>query len=120
MNIEPHVMAKLPIPVTRPNDFEKYADAKKCRAERKSNLAFANLIRGLALAQKAREGRFATIVRLVRRREASGPAKDIMGQIRRDHQLCKLLVDYETESEIIGMTEFMRDLKKIAAKKARQ
>jgi hypothetical protein len=34
-----------------------------------------------------------------------------MEQIRRDHQLCKLLVDYETESEIVGVMEFVCDLK---------
>ena len=69
------------------------------------------LCRELALAQEARERRFAAIVRFVRRREASGPATDMMEQIRRDHQLCKLLVGYETESEIIGMMELVRDLK---------
>jgi hypothetical protein len=71
----------------------------------------AGLIRDLALAEEAREKRFAAIFRFVRRREASGPAKDVMAQIHRDHQLCKLLVGYETESAIIGMMEFVRDLK---------
>jgi hypothetical protein len=51
------------------------------------------------------------MVRFVRRCEASGPAKDMMAQICRDHQLCKLLFDYETESEIIGMMELVLDLK---------
>jgi hypothetical protein len=69
------------------------------------------LCRELALAQEAREKRFAAIVRFVRRREASGPAKGVMAQIRRDHQLCKLLVGYETESEIIGMMEIVHYLK---------
>jgi hypothetical protein len=73
--------------------------------------AIADLIRDIALAQEAREKRFAAIVRFVRRREASGPAKDMMEQIRRDHQLCKLLVDYESESEIIGMIELVLELK---------
>jgi hypothetical protein len=77
----------------------------------KSDPARADLIRDLALAQEVREKRFAAIFRFVRRREASGPAKDMMAQIRSDHQLCKLLVGYETESEIIGMMEFVRDLK---------
>jgi hypothetical protein len=77
----------------------------------KSGLAPANLIQDIALAQEAREKRFAAIVRFVRRREASGPAKDMMAQIRRNHQLCKLLVGYETESEIIGMMELVLDLK---------
>ena len=35
----------------------------------------------------------------------------MMEQIRRDEKLCQLLVDYETKSEIIGMMEFVRDLK---------
>jgi hypothetical protein len=77
----------------------------------KNNGASASLIRGLALAQEATEKRFAAIVRFVRRREASGPAKDMMTQIRRDHQLCKLLVGYETESEIIGMMEIVHHIK---------
>ena len=34
-----------------------------------------------------------------------------MEKIRRDHKLCRLLVDLEGQSEIIGMTEFVRDLK---------
>jgi hypothetical protein len=80
-------------------------------AKLKSAPAPADLIRGLALAQEAREKWFAAIVRLVRRREASEPATDMMEQIRRDHQLCKLLVDYETESEIVGVMEFVCDLK---------
>jgi hypothetical protein len=69
------------------------------------------LCRELALAQEAREKRFAAIVRFVRRCEASGSAKDMMAQIRRNHQLCKLLFDYESESEIIGMMELVLDLK---------
>jgi hypothetical protein len=80
-------------------------------AELKSCLAPADLIRDLALAQEARKKRFAAIVRFVRRCEASGPAKDMMAQIRRNHQLCKLLFDYESESEIIGMMELVLDLK---------
>ena len=35
----------------------------------------------------------------------------MMAQIHRDHRLCKLLFDYETESEIIGMMELVFDLK---------
>jgi hypothetical protein len=54
-------------------------------AELKSDLALAELIRDLALAQEARKNRFAAIVRFVRRCEASGPAKDMMAQIRRNH-----------------------------------
>jgi hypothetical protein len=51
---------------------------------------------------------FAAIVRHVQRREATGPASDIMERIRRDQKLCKLLVDYEEQSEIIGMMDFVR------------
>ena len=51
------------------------------------------------------------IVRLVQRREAKGRADDVMEQIRRDKKLCKMLVDYEEQSEIIGMMDFVRDLK---------
>jgi hypothetical protein len=80
-------------------------------AEVKNDLAHAELIRDLAQAKESRRKRFAMIVRLVQRREASGPAKDMMAQIRRDYRLCKLLVDYETDSENIGMMEFVGDLK---------
>jgi hypothetical protein len=54
---------------------------------------------------------YAAIVRFVQRRQAGGPAKDMLAQIRRDEKLCKLLVDYEEKSEIIGMMQFVRDLK---------
>lgn len=97
-------MTKPPIPVTRPNDFETYPDAKKRRAP-------LDFLRDLALAETARKRRFAAIVRFVRRCEAGGPAKHMMAQIRRDHELCKLLVEYETQSELIGIMEFVRDLK---------
>jgi hypothetical protein len=80
-------------------------------AKLKSAPAPADLIRDLALAQEAREKRFAAIVRFIQRREASGSAKDMMAQIRRNHQLCKLLVDYESKYEIIGMIELVLDLK---------
>jgi hypothetical protein len=77
----------------------------------KGELALADLIRDLAYAEEARKKLYAAIVRLVQRREADGPAKDMMAQIRRDEKLCKLLVDYEEKSEIIGMMQFVRDLK---------
>jgi hypothetical protein len=80
-------------------------------AELKDDLALANLIRDLAHAEEARRKQFAAIVRFVQHREATGPAKDMMKQIRRDVKLCKLLVDYGERSEIIGMTELVRDLK---------
>jgi hypothetical protein len=35
----------------------------------------------------------------------------VMEQIRRDKKLCKLLVDYEEQSEILGMMDFVRELK---------
>jgi hypothetical protein len=34
----------------------------------------------------------------------------MMQQIRRDEKLCKLLVDYEEQSEIIRMMDFVREL----------
>jgi hypothetical protein len=80
-------------------------------AELKRDLALADMIRDLAHAQEARKKLFAAIFRLVRHREASGPAKEMMQQIRRDEKLCKLLVDYEAKSEIIDMMEFVRDSK---------
>lgn len=78
-------------------------------AELKQDLAHADLIRDLAHARDARRKLFAAIVRYVQRREAKGPAGDMMEQIRRDQKLCKLLADYEERSEIIGMTDFVRD-----------
>lgn len=80
-------------------------------AELENDLAHADLIRDLAHAREARRKQFAAIVRFVRHREASGPARDMVEQIRSDEKLCKLLVNYETKSEIIGMMEFVRDLK---------
>ena len=80
-------------------------------ARLKAGLALADLIRDLAYAEEAREKQFAAIVRFVQRREAMGPATDMMEQIGRDKKLCKLLVDYEEESEIIGMLQFVHDLK---------
>jgi hypothetical protein len=77
----------------------------------KRALAHADLIRDLARARVARKKQFAAIVRFVQRREAKGPAGDVMEQIRRDKKLCKLLVDYEEQSEIIGMMDFVRELK---------
>jgi hypothetical protein len=77
----------------------------------KRELALADLIRDLAYAQETRKKLFAAIVRLVQRREAKGPSGDVMEQIRRDKKLCKLLVDYEDRSEIIGMLDFVRELK---------
>jgi hypothetical protein len=80
-------------------------------AEPKAELALADLIRDLAHAKQAREKNFAAIIRFVRFREANGPAKDMMEQIRRDNKLCKLLTDYEAKSEVIAMIKFVRDLK---------
>ena len=79
--------------------------------ELKADLVLADLIRDIAHAQEARRKRFSAIVRFVRQREALGPAKDIIEQVRRDERLCKLLVDHEDRSEIIGMMHFVRDLK---------
>jgi hypothetical protein len=84
--------------------------ARMLKAKLKNDLAHGDLIRDLARVKDARKKRFDAIVRLVQRREASGPAKDMMAQIRRDYQLCKVLVEYEDDSEIVGMMEFVRDL----------
>ena len=79
--------------------------------ELKSDLAHADLIREIVHAEDGRRKRFVAIVRFVRHGEASGPAKDMTQQIRSDQQLCKMLVDYETQSEIIGMMEFVSAFK---------
>jgi hypothetical protein len=80
-------------------------------AELKGELAHADLIRDLAQAQEERRKQFASIVRNVQHREAAGPANEMMDQIRRDEKFVKLLVSYEAKSEIIGMLEFVIDLK---------
>jgi hypothetical protein len=54
----------------------------------KRDFAHVDLIRDLAHAQEARKIQFAAIIPFVRRCEASGPAQDVMGQIRRDYRLC--------------------------------
>jgi hypothetical protein len=78
-------------------------------ADLKRELTLADLIRDLAHAREARRKLFAKIVRYVQRCEAKGPADEMMEQIRRDKMLCKLLVDYEEQSEIIGMMDFVRE-----------
>jgi hypothetical protein len=87
--------------------------------ELEHDLGRADIIRDLAYAQAARKKQFAAIVRFVQKREASGPAADMMEQISRDNKLCKLLVAYEEKSEIIGMMEFVSDLKNQAAPSGR-
>jgi hypothetical protein len=65
----------------------------------------------LARAKLLQEKCFSKIVRFVRwqqKKPASGSAE----QIRRDIRLCELLTEYESQSEIVGMIDFMRDLKK--------
>jgi hypothetical protein len=94
---------------SRPSEQQGVAIVRD--TELKDELALADLIRDLAYAEEARKKLYAAIVRFVQRREAGGPAKDMMAQIRRDEKLCKLLTDYEKKSEIIGMTQFVRDLK---------
>jgi hypothetical protein len=90
-------------------------------AELKGNVALADLIRNLPAARAVRERQFAAIARVVRHREVNGPEKDMMEQIRRDEKLCKLLFDYEEKSEIIGVMEFVIDLKvKAARRKSRR
>ena len=80
-------------------------------ADLKRELTLADLIRDLAHAREARKKQYAAIVRHVRRRKAKGPADDVMEHIRRDKKLCRLLVDYEEQSEIIGMMDFVHELK---------
>jgi hypothetical protein len=67
----------------------------------------ADLRRDLERAQEARKKLFAAIIHHVRYREAVGRANGVMKQIRRDEKLCKLLVEYEDRSEVIGMMELM-------------
>ncbi len=76
-------------------------------AELKTGLALDKLLQELALAEEVREKRLAATVRFVRRCEATGPAKDMIAQSRRDQRLCQLLAGYD--SEIIGILEFVPD-----------
>jgi len=80
--------------------------------ELKGALVLADLIRKFAHVEEARAKQFVAIVRFVRNREAKGPARDLLVQIDRDKKLCRLLVEYEEKSEIIGMVELVRALKK--------
>ena len=79
--------------------------------EMKADLVLADLIRDIAHAQEARRKRFSAIVRFVRQREALGPAKDIIEQVRRDEDFGSFLSITKTGPEIIGMMHFVRDLK---------
>jgi hypothetical protein len=67
----------------------------------------AELRRDLKIVEECRKTQFAAIVRHIRRRETAGQANGVMVQIRRDEKLCKLLVEYEGSSEVIGMMEFV-------------
>jgi hypothetical protein len=80
-------------------------------ADLQRDLAHADLIRDLAHAREKQRKLFATIVRHVQRRETTGPARDMMEQTRQDQKLCKLLADYEDQSEIVGMMDFVREYK---------
>ena len=65
-----------------------------------------DLVRAKLLQEKC----FSKIVRFVRwqqRKPASGSAE----QIRRDVRLCELLTAYEDQSQIVGMIDFLRDLR---------
>jgi hypothetical protein len=88
-------------------------------AKLKPDLADADLIRDLAHAKEERRKQFASIVRIVRHREVTGPANEMMDQIRRDQKLCKLLVAYEDNSEIIGMMELLIDFKTSALQRGK-
>ena len=73
------------------------------------NASLENLTLDLARAKLLQEKCFSKIVRFVRwqqKRLASGSAE----QIRRDVRLCELLVEYENQSQIVGMIDFLRDL----------
>jgi hypothetical protein len=86
-------------------------------AKLKSDLSQAGLLRDLERAQERRRAQFAAIVRLIKRRAAVGIANDMMEQIRHDEKLCKLLVAYEDNSEIIGMMKFVIELKVCALRR---
>src|ERR1700722_16096585 len=89
----------------------KLRSAKKNAHPARSSQSCISVNRELAKFQEVREKQFAAIVRFVRHREAKGLAKDMLLQIARDKKLCQLLVGLEDQSEIIAMTESVRDLK---------
>jgi hypothetical protein len=83
----------------------------------RDNNGIDELTLDLALAKLLLEKRFSKIVRFVRwqqKKPASGSAE----QIRRDIRLCELLTEYESQSEIVGMIDLMRDLKKRSSQEA--
>jgi hypothetical protein len=79
------------------------------RVDKMSGKCVADLTRDLEAAQAAQERRFIQIVRHVSRR-STRPVADMMAQIHRDKRLCALLTNYETESEIVGMIDVVREL----------
>jgi len=68
------------------------------------------LRRELESAKAAQEKRFAQIVRYVRR-ERARPATSSAEHMLPDIRLCALLIEYEKNSEIVGMIDFLLDLK---------
>ncbi len=81
----------------------------KAQADLADNTGLETLTLDLARAKLLQEKCFSKIVRFVRwqqKKPASGSAE----QIRRDIRLCELLVEYENQSQIVGMIDFLRDL----------
>jgi hypothetical protein len=73
-------------------------------------LAIEKLTHKLEVAEAIREKRFTQIVRFFRRNQKK-PASCTADQIRHDIRFCELLTEYGKESEIVGMTDFVRELK---------
>jgi hypothetical protein len=69
-----------------------------------------DLTRDLESAKAAQEKRFTQIVRYVRR-ERARPATSNAEHMLPDIRLCALLAEYEKSSEIVGMIDFLLDLK---------
>ncbi len=83
-----------------------------------SDEIIAGLTRDLEAAEQAQAMRFAQIVRHVKR-ERSKPPADFGASIRRDMRLATLLVEFENESELVGMIDVVRDIR-IRADRDRQ
>lgn len=78
--------------------------------EPSDNIGSESLKLELVQAKSLQEKCFLHILRFIRWQRIN-PASGGAEQIRRDVRLCELLTEYESQSEIVGMIEFLCHLR---------
>lgn len=76
--------------------------------EPSDHIGIERLTLELLQAKSLQEKSFSHILRFIRW-QRKNPASGSAEQIRRDIRLCELLTEYESQSEIVGMIEFLSD-----------